>query len=70
MHAQNLNPILRGIRSIPRHKVRDANPQLLLDQFVPQSELFLQVIYVVVPLLYVKLRPILLPLEIDLLKVE
>lgn len=52
------------------HEVGDAEAELLLDDFVPEGELLLEVLDVVVPLLDVELRPVLLPLEVDLLQIQ
>lgn len=55
--------------AILRHKVGNTYTQLLLNYLISKSELFLQMVNIVVSLFNVKLCPILLPLEVDLLHV-
>ena len=56
--------------SVSGHKISDTNAQLLFDYFVSQCQLLLQMIYIVVSLLYVKLRTVFLPLKVDLLQIK
>jgi hypothetical protein len=55
---------------ISGHKVSHTYAELLLNNFVPECQLLFEVINIVVPLLNVKLGPVFLPLEVDLLQVQ